>query len=158
MTQRRWILTLSLALLVSALTISSAAQVISALPRGVQRSDCPPTYFALQHDLQEATAARDRSPNADPRSDVSRLRRMQIDILTDMLNILNSQIDDCVNRRFAQSCVGVAKIVMDYSGGKGKKRPDYEGAQMFFQRACDFGDKGSCKKAQDAAKKAGQSK
>jgi hypothetical protein len=158
MIQRRWTESASLILFVFALTISSAAQVSSALPRGVQRSDCPPSYFARQHELEEATAARDRSANADPRSDVSRLRRMQIDILTDLVNTLNSQIEDCVNRRFAASCVGVAKISLEYSDSRGKKRPDYQGAQMFFQRACDAGDKGSCKKAQDAAKKAGQSK
>ena len=141
------------AILVSALAVSSTPQAGMGTPPGVQASDCPPFYFGYQSQLRNLRADLD-SNNQNLRA----LAADRIEVLNMLLQNLGSLIKDCVNGRFAKSCVYVAKAALEYSDYAGKKQPDYVGAQMFLQRACDLGDKGSCKKAQDAAKKISQSK
>ena len=143
-----------LAVLVSALGLSSAPQAGMQTPPGVEASDCPPFYFAYQRDLQTAQANLNKPEYRSARDLVAR----QIETYNSLVNIVGSQIKDCVKRGFAKSCGNVAKEALEYADSAGKKQPDYAGARMFFQRACDLSDKGACKKAQDAAKKASQVK
>jgi hypothetical protein len=135
--------------------MASAPQSSLRAPQ-VQPADLPPYFVWYQRDLRSVQELQ-RSYANNRGSDAYRAATLYVDTVADILKIVGPMIEDCVNARFAGSCVGVAKQAQDYVHLHGKKHPDYAGAQMYFQRACGLGDKGSCKKAQDAGKKASQS-